>query len=478
MTDSIIKYLSIILFTIFIANYCNAQTAKVKQSAFHLDVEYQEAGKKDTLALCLINRFYRDRNIFRTRKYFAVLNQKGFYSFDIDVSDNCGYFILQTSNVKHSNEPYRDILQPYFWEKGDSIKLQLSNEESQSGTGIYSDCKFSGNGSDKYTLRFKALYEKKETLQDGRTMDTHTLVALKQLSLLESFKAKVSNLSYNVLKADLIFSKAITRTGGDFSDTLKRYNTMQGYPVGFNLDDLTSLTSEGIAESKEVLLYLFRKYNNDSFIANGKLDYKWIFDQEKLIENKRLRDELIVYGFTVGRMDSSRDSLIREAKNFITDPDCKSELEYIQSINSKRIYNYALQDTRFNTVKLDAFKGSILVIDFWIPGCGPCEDFYKTVVVPLKKLYKDKDVTFISVTGDRDKSRWQKALKSGLYSSDGEINLCGTTKYSDDPFFKDYSIVKFPTVMLFDQYGNLVDYDSKRLYNAATLKQLINSLQK
>jgi len=55
------------------------------------------------------------------------------------------------------------------------------------------------------------------------------------------------------------------------------------------------------------------------------------------------------------------------------------------------------------------FKGKVLVIDFWASWCGPC----RQEIPKLKTIYADmnkKEVEFLSVSIDKDKDKWVKAM--------------------------------------------------------------------
>ena len=62
------------------------------------------------------------------------------------------------------------------------------------------------------------------------------------------------------------------------------------------------------------------------------------------------------------------------------------------------------------TVRLSDFKGKVLVVDFWASWCGPC----RKEIPKMKTIYADfdrKDVEFLSVSIDKDKEKWLKAMK-------------------------------------------------------------------
>ena len=98
---------------------------------------------------------------------------------------------------------------------------------------------------------------------------------------------------------------------------------------------------------------------------------------------------------------------------------------------------------------LEAYKGKILLIDFWASWCGPC----RAAVPKLKELYakyKSKDFEILSVSIDDSKSSWLKAMD--------EEKMPWEQLLSDD---KDKTLQTFlfsgiPTLYLVDKQGKII----------------------
>ncbi|MNY25738.1 Thiol:disulfide interchange protein TlpA [compost metagenome] len=60
-------------------------------------------------------------------------------------------------------------------------------------------------------------------------------------------------------------------------------------------------------------------------------------------------------------------------------------------------------------VSLKDFKGKYVLVDFWASWCGPC----RADAPELKDVYekmKGKNISFVSISLDSDKGKWQQAL--------------------------------------------------------------------
>lgn len=106
---------------------------------------------------------------------------------------------------------------------------------------------------------------------------------------------------------------------------------------------------------------------------------------------------------------------------------------------------------------LDDFKGSYVYIDLWATWCGPCIaqiPFLKE----LEKEYHDKNITFVSISTDRDSAyeTWKKMVV--------EKELTGVQLYSKrDPIFTSaYKVKGIPRFILIDPSGNIISADAPR----------------
>lgn len=108
-----------------------------------------------------------------------------------------------------------------------------------------------------------------------------------------------------------------------------------------------------------------------------------------------------------------------------------------------------------NVRTLADFRGKYLYIDVWATWCVPCRQEIPHLKA-LEEKYKDARITFLSLSVDRDKDKWEKRVKEG--------DMSGNQLYlgPDSPFVTAYQISGIPRFIIIDKEGNIVDKDAQR----------------
>ena len=112
----------------------------------------------------------------------------------------------------------------------------------------------------------------------------------------------------------------------------------------------------------------------------------------------------------------------------------------------------SMKDTEGNIRRLSDLRGKVVMIDFWASWCGPCRRENPNVV-KLYKKYHDKGFEIYSVSLDKDKSAWLKAIKDdGLAWPNHVSDLNGWTSSGG----KTYGIMSVPSTVLVDRDGKII----------------------
>lgn len=112
----------------------------------------------------------------------------------------------------------------------------------------------------------------------------------------------------------------------------------------------------------------------------------------------------------------------------------------------------ALKNTEGEVIPLSSLKGKVVLLDFWASWCGPCRRENPNVVQAYNK-YKDKGFTVYSVSLDRNKESWVRAIQQ-----DGLIwpNHVSDLKHWQSEAAASYRVTGIPMAFLIDQEGKII----------------------
>ncbi len=90
----------------------------------------------------------------------------------------------------------------------------------------------------------------------------------------------------------------------------------------------------------------------------------------------------------------------------------ENDLKEFKSFNEEKIApEIAMENPQGETMKLSDLKGKYVLIDFWASWCGPCRKENPNVV-RLYNKYKDENFEIFSVSLDKNKEKWKRAIKA------------------------------------------------------------------
>ena len=129
-----------------------------------------------------------------------------------------------------------------------------------------------------------------------------------------------------------------------------------------------------------------------------------------------------------------------------------------------------LNNVEGKPVNLSSLRGKYVLIDFWASWCGPCRMENPNVVKTYNR-YKEKGFDVFSVSLDRDKEAWMRAIaKDGLLWTSHVSDL----KYWQSAAAQLYGVSAIPATFLLDKEGKII---SKNLRGEA-LEQKLAELMK
>jgi peroxiredoxin len=186
-------------------------------------------------------------------------------------------------------------------------------------------------------------------------------------------------------------------------------------------------------------------------ITGVEVDY--IKDNPDNIFSAITLKNLMTYTIPKAETEALYENLSEEVKSTKYGISIKNYLDLSRELKAgDRAVDFKMPDINGKMVGLSDFQGKYILLDFWSSGCGPCRLESPNLLRNYKE-YRDKGFEIISITFDRDREAWEKAVKK-----DGMIwTTLFDSKGSDGDVIMTYSVFFMPTYYLIDPDGVIID---------------------
>lgn len=375
-------------------------------------------------------------------------------------------------------------------EPGDSVCITIPHLKTDSISGLL----FSGKGIEKQfyiqeadakcsDLREKARIQRKDMKgKEFESMLDRAAFQLAELNaLLENYKSSISNRGYLVMKAYLIlyisYGTHASLVSKNFSDTSAGNSTklygekfLTAFDLSPELFQLENIMTTAMARTvfyERAILNYARNIGSSYRIVKPNLRMS---DEYRILrttyESHPIRDWLLA-SFLISRAqkngwDEQLETIFlkykeegKEYLSFVNQVnDVRNKLLYGLSKN-KRAPDFSLPDTAGNIVSLNQFRGKVVLLDFMFTGCVGCK-IMSPKLKEVEDIFEGKAFSVISISIDVSRERFRdKGV--GVFSSPGAAQLYTNGSGSDHEIIRNYQVPSYPTLVLIDKEGNIID---------------------
>lgn len=474
-----------------------------EQHSLSIRVECRDMPDMDSLYIYFLNSF----RAISGEEDIQPMQSAGDHTFRFSDSRQRphGQFVIRAKapegTIWAQQNKHIALTRSLYWEAGDSVTIVIQKKHSGNITGSFMDdyhFTFNGTGAEKYTVAhnvFQSYYttepgntDWENQLPDKDYQDYEVPRIEAALSLLEAEREHLPDLYYQLIKADYIAKQV-----GRFSrlkriyenDAHKRGKLKKGIlkdQLNTRLDSMANSIPDTVkARSSAFINYLHEKLLFESFLCDSIPGDK---DYVTLISNRYsglLRDKLLLNLIIYDKGKQNLNEIYRKASVIIDDPDCLQLLQNSAGrLRGKPVFDFNLPDINGRTIRLASLRGKVIFIDLWFSNCGACAAYYRDVLKAVEeKPGVERDIAFVSISADRNKTVWKQSVASGKYTSDQVINLYTDGKGAAHEWLMNYGFSAFPTFMIIDKQGNIYHiYEDRFMDEISSSEALLNTLNR
>lgn len=191
------------------------------------------------------------------------------------------------------------------------------------------------------------------------------------------------------------------------------------------------------------------------------------------IKNQKIR-EYLIHQYICEYIRSVGIGHLRKLQEFydqhVTDVKLKTELQelchrWTKVEKGQPAPSFTYKDINGVEISLGEFRGHYVFIDVWATWCVPCKEQIP-YLEELKRQFAGKNISFISISCDRNKEAWERMVK--------EKSMSGVQLHNDGDktFIKDFLIRGIPRFILIDKEGRVISADMTRPSNRATYETI------
>ncbi len=403
-------------------------------------------------------------------------------------------FNFQNEKPSYYNFIIDDDATSIYLKNGDSLEVSIDLDEFDESV------KYSGNAS-KVNQYLADLFILNETLPSGKPLYASSEADfLLKLDTLYNAKLKLIKDNVAVLNDEVFFNyeMAIIKYGKLlFLSNFKSYHRYYAAEPDFELSetfndniknyDLNDASLLAVAAYKNFLnahlgKLVNKRMKNDTITYDSSNESGYVqanLDQmSETFTNQEVKS-ILMHGFLSGYMtfisQGKFEKYLATFNKINTNAKNGAKLnadfdKWRQLAKGKPAPNFNYATVTEDTLSMDDFIGKYVYIDVWATWCGPCLQELPHLE-KLQEEFKDKNVTFMSISIDNTPEPWKKMVE--------EKEMKGVQLYADGAWkstlVKDYMINGIPRFILVDRAGKLISASTER--PSGGIKEILEGLE-
>ncbi|MBI4691533.1 MAG: TlpA family protein disulfide reductase [Nitrospirae bacterium] len=128
---------------------------------------------------------------------------------------------------------------------------------------------------------------------------------------------------------------------------------------------------------------------------------------------------------------------------------CKKAVETGPAVVDNMAPDFTLRDISGNTIALSAYRGKVVMVEFWATWCPPCKELVP-VLEGLYEKYKDRGFVILALVSEDDG-------KDAIESFINEYKVTYTVVLANNEVIRRYGISSIPISFIINKEGKIVN---------------------
>ena len=160
-------------------------------------------------------------------------------------------------------------------------------------------------------------------------------------------------------------------------------------------------------------------------------------------------------------------SFVNKSENSVNNTESSAQMATLNVGDKAPELAYTNPDGKI--MKLSDLKGKVVLIDFWASWCRPCR-VENPNLVQLYRSNKERGLSIVGVSLDRDKNKWIKAIEDDGLVWDHVSHL----QFWNDPIAKLYKVSAIPATFVLDENGVIIARDLRGMELYTKVEELLS----